>query len=73
MTADRQGYLIGTLAKKLINRKLAKALMPRLPQLEMSEITFKDLPPSNYHFDANDPQFTCRQIFARRMIFTFRR
>jgi NAD(P)H-dependent FMN reductase len=45
MTTHRVGYLIGSLAKGSINRKLAKALV-RLapPELEMSEISFKDLP-----------------------------
>jgi chromate reductase, NAD(P)H dehydrogenase (quinone) len=45
MTTHKVGYLIGSLAKGSINRKLAKALV-RLapPELEMSEISFKDLP-----------------------------
>jgi chromate reductase, NAD(P)H dehydrogenase (quinone) len=45
MTTHRVGYLIGSLAKGSINRKLAKALVRlALPELEMSEISFKDLP-----------------------------
>ena len=45
MTTHKVGYLIGSLAKGSINRKLAKALV-RLapPQLEMTEISFADLP-----------------------------
>jgi hypothetical protein len=56
MTTHRVGYLIGSLAKGSINRKLAKALV-RLapPELEMSEISFKDLPLYSYDYDANYP------------------
>jgi len=52
----RVGYLIGSLAKGSINRKLAKALV-RLtpPQLEMVEISFADLPLYSYDYDANFP------------------
>jgi chromate reductase len=39
------GYLIGSLAKNSINRKLAMALVKLAPShLEMTEIPFKDLP-----------------------------
>jgi hypothetical protein len=56
MTTHKVGYLIGSLAKESINRKLAKALV-RLapPELEMSEISFKDLPLYSYDFDADFP------------------
>ncbi|MGY8684775.1 NADPH-dependent FMN reductase [Bradyrhizobium sp. UFLA05-153] len=56
MTRHKVGYLIGSLAKESINRKLAKALV-RLapPELEMSEISFKDLPLYSYDYDANYP------------------
>src|SRR6185437_7245286 len=56
MTTHKVGYLIGSLAKSSINRKLAKALV-RLapPELEMSEISFKDLPLYSYDYDANYP------------------
>jgi chromate reductase len=56
MTTHKVGYLIGSLAKASINRKLAKALV-RLapPELEMSEISFKDLPLYNYDYDADYP------------------
>ena len=56
MTTHKVGYLIGSLAKESINRKLAKALV-RLapPELEMSEISFKDLPLYSYDYDADYP------------------
>jgi chromate reductase len=45
MTTYKVGYLIGSLSSASINRKLAKALVRLAPaQLEMSEISFKDLP-----------------------------
>ena len=45
MTTHKVGYLIGSLARGSINRKLALALV-RLapPELEMSEISFDKLP-----------------------------
>jgi chromate reductase len=56
MTTHKVGYLIGSLAKGSINRKLAKVLT-RLapPELEMSEISFKDLPLYSYDYDADYP------------------
>ena len=56
MTTHKVGYLIGSLAKGSINRKLAKALT-RLapPELEMTEISFKDLPLYSYDYDADYP------------------
>jgi chromate reductase len=56
MTTHKVGYLIGSLAKGSINRKLARALT-RLapPELEMSEISFKDLPLYSYDYDADYP------------------
>src|SRR6185312_5656463 len=56
MTTHTVGYLIGSLAKESINRKLAKALV-RLapPELQMSEIAFKDLPIYSYDYDADYP------------------
>ena len=45
MAIHQVGYLIGSLAKNSINRKLAKALVQLAPpQLRMQEIPFKDLP-----------------------------
>jgi chromate reductase, NAD(P)H dehydrogenase (quinone) len=56
MTTHKVGYLIGSLAKGSINRKLAKALV-RLapPELVMSEISFNDLPLYSYDYDADYP------------------
>lgn len=56
MTTHKVGYLIGSLARESINRKLAKALV-RLapPELVMSEISFKDLPLYSYDYDADFP------------------
>lgn len=49
MTTHKVGYLIGSLAKGSINRKLAKALVRLAPsELAMSEISFKDLPLYSY-------------------------
>ncbi|MCK1620778.1 NAD(P)H-dependent oxidoreductase [Bradyrhizobium sp. 159] len=56
MTTHKVGHLIGSLAKGLINRKLAKALVRLAPsELEMSEISFNDLPLYSYDYDANYP------------------
>jgi len=56
MTTFKVGYMIGSLAKGSINRKLAKALV-RLapPELQMTEIAFKDLPLYSYDYDADYP------------------
>ena len=56
MTTHKVGYLIGSLAKGSINRRLAKALV-RLapPELAMSEISFKDLPLYSYDYDSDYP------------------
>jgi len=56
MSSFKVGYLIGSLAKQSINRKLAKALV-RLapPELEMMEILFKDLPIYSYDYDSAFP------------------
>ena len=56
MTTYRVGYFVGSLASASINRRLAAALV-RLapPELEMSEIPFKDLPLYSYDYDANYP------------------
>ena len=50
------GYLIGSLAKDSINRKLANALFKLAPeQLEFKEIPFGDLPIYSYDYDADYP------------------
>jgi chromate reductase, NAD(P)H dehydrogenase (quinone) len=50
------GYFVGSLATASINRLLAGALV-RLapPELEMTEISFKDLPLYSYDYDASYP------------------
>ena len=56
MTSYKVGYFVGSLATASINRLLAKALV-RLapPELQMTEISFKDLPLYSYDYDANFP------------------
>lgn len=50
------GYFVGSLAKDSINRKLAKALVRLAPEgLEMTEISFKDLPLYSYDYDDDFP------------------
>lgn len=50
------GYLIGSLAKASINRKLAKALVRLAPDdLDMVEISFSELPLYNYDYDEDFP------------------
>ena len=56
MPAFKVGYLIGSLAKGSINRKLAKALVNLAPpELSMTEISFKDLPLYSVDYDADFP------------------
>jgi chromate reductase len=56
MTAYKVGYLIGSLAKGSLNRKLANALVNLAPaELSMIEIPFKDLPLYSYDYDADFP------------------
>jgi chromate reductase, NAD(P)H dehydrogenase (quinone) len=56
VTTHQVGYLIGSLAKNSINRKLAKALVQLAPrQLEMREISFRELPLYSYDYDADYP------------------
>lgn len=56
MSTYKVGYLVGSLATASINRLLAKALV-RLapPELECSEIPFRDLPLYSYDYDADFP------------------
>jgi chromate reductase len=57
MTRHRVGYLIGSLAKGSINRKLAQALIRLAPDtLDFHEISFADLPLYSYDYDADYPQ-----------------
>jgi chromate reductase len=56
MTSYKVGYLIGSLATGSINRKLAKALVRLAPsELEMEELSFRDLPLYSYDYDADFP------------------
>ena len=56
MTTYQVGYLVGSLATASINRKLAKALAHLAPpELELTEISFKDLPLYSYDYDADYP------------------
>ena len=56
MVAFTVGYLVGSLATKSINRLLAKALMKLAPpELQLTEISFKDLPLYSYDYDAKYP------------------
>ena len=50
------GYLIGSLAKASINRKLANALIRLAPEnLDFTEISFAELPLYSYDYDADYP------------------
>jgi len=56
MDRFKVGYLVGSLAKASINRKLAKALIKLAPNaLEFDEISFGDLPLYSYDYDADYP------------------
>jgi chromate reductase len=56
MTTWNVGYLIGSIAKNSINRKLAHALVKLAPeQLVMTEIPIADLPLYSYDYDADYP------------------
>ena len=56
MAKYKVGYFIGSLATKSINRLLAQALVKLAPpDLQMTEISFKDLPLYSYDYDANYP------------------
>ncbi len=51
------GYIVGSLAKRSINRKLAKALVKLAPEnVQMKEISFADLPLYSYDYDADYPK-----------------
>ena len=56
MSTYKVGYLVGSLAKASINRKLSKALIRLAPsELEFTEIPIKDLPLYSYDYDADFP------------------
>ena len=55
-TYHKVGYLIGSLSSTSINRLLSKALVKLAPPgLQMTEISFRDLPSYSPDFDANYP------------------
>ena len=57
MTHFRVGFFVGSLSKQSINRKLANALVRLAPEeLEMSEITYGDLPLYNRDYDEDYPE-----------------
>ena len=56
MTTFKVGYLVGSLAKGSINRKLAKALTRLAPDgMEFHEIGYAQLPLYSYDYDADYP------------------
>ena len=56
MTTFTVGYMVGSLAKGSINRKLARALTLLAPsELELREIPIGDLPLYSYDYDADYP------------------
>lgn len=56
MTAFKVGYLVGSLAKASINRKLARALTRLAPDgMELHEISFSGLPLYSYDYDDDYP------------------
>lgn len=61
MTTYQVGYIVGSLAKASINRKLARALERLAPeQLKLTEIPIRDLPLYNRDHDANYPEIALR-------------
>ncbi len=56
MAVFKVGYFVGSLATRSINRLLARALVRLAPaDLQLTEISFKDLPLYSYDYDANYP------------------
>ncbi|WP_417231410.1 NADPH-dependent FMN reductase [Brevundimonas sp.] len=56
MTTFRIGYLVGSLSRESINRKLVKALIRLAPDgMTFHEIRFADLPLYNRDYDADYP------------------
>lgn len=55
------GYMVGSLAKGSINRKLAKALVKLAPpELALQEIAIGELPLYSYDYDADYPEVARR-------------
>ena len=56
MSAFKVGYMVGSLAKASINRKLAGALVRLAPsELSLTELRFDELPLYSYDYDADFP------------------
>jgi chromate reductase len=56
MNSYKVGYFVGSLAKGSINRRLATALANLAPaELQMTEISFKELPLYSYDYDKDFP------------------
>jgi len=56
MATHKVGYLVGSLAKSSINRKLAKALVALAPKgMTLTEVPIRDLPLYSYDYDADFP------------------
>jgi len=56
MTNWKVAYLIGSIAKESINRKLAEALVKLAPpEMVMTEVPIADLPLYSYDYDADFP------------------
>jgi chromate reductase len=56
MVTRRVGYIIGSIAKGSINRRLAQALVRLAPDgLALTEIPIRDLPLYSYDYDADYP------------------
>ena len=55
--AHKVGYIIGSLARESINRRLAMALVRLAPaELAFTEIPIRDLPLYSYDYDADYPE-----------------
>jgi len=56
MATYKVGYIVGSLARASINRRLAQALVKLAPaDLAMTEIPIRDLPLYSYDYDADYP------------------
>ena len=56
MSTYTVGYLVGSLAKESLNRKLSQALVHLAPsELSLKEISFADLPLYSYDYDPDYP------------------
>jgi chromate reductase len=61
MSKFEVGYLIGSLAAKSINRRLAAALVKLAPpELSLTEIPIRDLPLYSYDYDSDYPEVATR-------------